>query len=124
MKNQYITYLGVIALTCILVFSYSCKKKTEDAPVETEAPKVLNKATISPKKWYSEGSAFIHDLKTNGNYGVSGTWHWKNDSDTMEIVTQSGFPPTYWKVYWNTDSLMNCEKIGTFSPFIYKLKPW
>jgi hypothetical protein len=55
---------------------------------------------------------------------MGGTWQWKNNSDTLQIVTQSGYPETYWKVYWNTSNEMECEKVGTFTKLLYKDAAW
>lgn len=108
----------------ISLLTSSCSKESGS---DTPAPvvKSLNKTTLTPKKWYSQGSVFIHDLKAGGVYGNNGgTWKWKNNTDTLEIVTQSGYQETYWKVYWNTDTEMECEKVGTFTKLLYKDIAW
>lgn len=113
-------------LLCLLITgTQACKKETTDDGGGGTNQKTLDKSKMAPKKWYSEGSAFIHDLQSGGVYGsMGGTWQWKNNSDTLEIVIQSGYPQTYWKVYWNNDTMMECEKIGTFAKLPYKTHAW
>ena len=123
MSKQTTTSLLWVLVPVLSMNLAACKKSTNEPDPATSA-KSLNKSTIAPKKWYSQGSAFIHDLKAGGVYSATGTWKWKNNSDTLEIVTQAGYPETYWKVYWNTENEMNCEKIGTFTPLLYKDKVW
>lgn len=122
MRQFYSIILGTLFLTGLL-FSSSCKK-SEDNNTNTTPAKTLNKSTLTPKKWYSQGSSFIHDFKAGGVYASTGTWKWKNNSDTLEIVSQAGYSETYWKVYWNTDHEMECEKIGTFTKLLYKDVAW
>ncbi|MBL7836888.1 MAG: hypothetical protein JNM67_05190 [Bacteroidetes bacterium] len=96
----------------LVIFS-SCSKEEETSNNNnTPAAKVLNKATLTPKKWYSQGSSIIHDFKAGGAYATSGTWKWigTSNSDTMEIVTQSGFSPVKWKFFWNTDHEMRAMR--------------
>jgi hypothetical protein len=123
--NALITSTKSLALVALMIISStSCSKKSDDDSGSTPQ-KSLNKSTFAPKKWYSEGSSVIHDFKAGGVYGnVGGSWKWKNNSDTLEIVIQSGFPASYWKVYWNTETEMECEKEGTFTRLLYKDKPW
>jgi hypothetical protein len=106
-----------------MVFASACSK-AEDDNSNTTPQKTLNKTSIAPKKWYSQGSVFVHDLKAGGTYNASGTWKWKNNSDTLEIVSQAGYSETYWKVYWNSDTEMECEKVGTFTKLLYKTTAW
>lgn len=110
----------------IVIILLSCSKAKDDSSGTTVTPtKTLNKSTLTPKKWYSQGSVFIHDFQSGGVYGTKGgTWKWKNNSDTLEIVTQSGYTETYWKVYWNTSTEMECEKVGTFTKLLYKDVAW
>lgn len=98
----------------------SCKKTDSDS----EAAKTLNKATLTTKAWYNKGGTIIHDFRAKNIYSNSGTWYWKNNSDTLEIVTSSGGPKTYWKIYWNTDKEMNCERVGTGKAELYKDQLW
>ncbi len=106
-----------------MVITTACSKAEDDSNTTTPA-KTLNKTSIAPKKWYSQGSVFVHELKAGGVYNASGTWKWKNNSDTLEIVTQAGYSETYWKVYWNSDTEMECEKVGTFTKLLYKTTAW
>lgn len=125
MRNS-VQFIAAMVLTCGMLAAASCSKKSDESPATNQTQtKTVNKSQIAPKIWYTEGSSFIHDLKANGVYGTKGgTWKWKNDSDTLEIVTQSGYQETYWKVYWNTDKEMECEKVGTFTKLMYKDAPW
>ncbi len=106
----------------ILIAFTSCKKKTtttDPAPAKT-----LNKATLTPKKWYNSGSTIIHDFKSGGVYGATGEWKWVGTSDTMEIKqnTASGF--VKWKIWWNTNNEMTCEWIGNGGQRLFKDKAW
>lgn len=123
MQHTSTKFIFISLLFCSIIILNSCSSsKKEDDP--KPAVKSLNKTTFSPKKWYSQGGVFIHDFKTGGAYNVSGTWKWKNNSDTLEIVSQAGYSPTFWKVYWNTDKEMECEKITTFTKLLYKDVAW
>jgi hypothetical protein len=126
MNNNFTIKLISILFLSVIIFITSCSKKTDDSNGSNSTPtKTLNKSTLTPKKWYSQGSAFVHDLKAGGIYGtMGGTWQWKNNSDTLQIVTQSGYPDTFWKVYWNTSNEMECEKVGTFTKLLYKDIAW
>ena len=126
MNNNLTRNFSSILFLSILMLISACSKKTDDLSGANVTPsKVLNKSTFAPKKWYSQGSSFIHDLKAGGAYGtMGGTWQWKNNSDTLQIVTQSGYPETFWKVYWNTSNEMECEKVGTFTKLLYKDAAW
>jgi hypothetical protein len=108
-------------LTCILS---ACSKEETTPSTNTPAVKALNKATLTPKKWYSEGSSVIHDFKAGGAYNVSGSWSWVNNSDTMQIVSQSGFPAVYWKIFWNTDTEMSAERVDQKVTMLFKDKAW
>lgn len=126
MKQLTYRHALLSGLFVLALFAFSCSKDSDDGGSTNTTPaKVLNKTTLTPKKWYSQGSVFVHDLKAGGVYGSNGgTWKWKNNSDTLEIVTQSGYQETYWKVYWNTDTEMECEKVGTFTKLMYKTIAW
>ncbi|MES2616315.1 MAG: hypothetical protein V4613_00465 [Bacteroidota bacterium] len=120
--NQSILKNLVLALVPVLILSFSaCKAKTDD-PV-TPA-KTLNKTTLTPKTWYNKGGSIVHTFKAGGVYGGDGTWKWVNNSDTMEIVMIKDDEPTYWKVYWNTDHEMSCEKAETGGAILYKDAAW
>ena len=126
MNNNLTRNFSSILFLSLLILISACSKKTDDSSGTNVTPaKVLNKSTLAPKKWYSQGSSFVHDLKAGGAYGtMGGTWQWKNNSDTLQIVTQSGYPETFWKVYWNTSNEMECEKVGTFTKLLYKDAAW
>lgn len=125
MKKHYLLYAMSLSLLVLLALTPSCKKETEETKNNQTPVKALNKTTFAPKKWHTEGSSIIHDFKAGGAYNTNGTWKWKSaDSDTLEIVTTNGNPETYWKVYWNTETEMECEKIGTFTKLLYKDKAW
>ena len=111
----------LLMITCI--FS-ACSKEETTTPPPAVVTKTLNKGTLTPKKWYSEGSSVIHDFKANGAYNVSGSWSWVNNSDTMQIVTQSGFPAVYWKMFWNTDKEMSAERVDQKVTLLFKDKAW
>ncbi len=100
----------------------SCKKK------ESEPAKTLNKSTLTNNKaWYNQGSTIIHQFSSNGVYSSTGTWKWVNNSDTMEIVTVQGGFKTYWKIFWNTDHEMECQRVNIGSPTskeLYKDQGW
>lgn len=118
-------YSRVAILGIALIFFGSCSKKEETAEAAPTVQKVLNKSTISPKKWHSQGSSVILDLKAGGVFGeLNGTWKWKNNSDTMEVVTQAGYQPVYWKIYWNTDTEMQGERTDNKVKMDFKDKPW
>lgn len=123
MQHTITKFIFISLLICSIISVTSCGTSAkEDDP--KPAVKALNKTTFAPKKWYSQGGAFIHDFKAGGAYNATGTWKWKNNSDTLEIVSQAGYSPTFWKVYWNTDTEMECEKITTFTKLLYKDEPW
>jgi hypothetical protein len=42
----------------------------------------------------------------------------------MEIATVAGGAKTYWKIYWNTSTEMNCQRVGTGSAELYKSQLW
>ncbi|MCC6818022.1 MAG: hypothetical protein IT245_03915 [Bacteroidia bacterium] len=115
MKNEYLSITKVVVFIAVLGFLFSaCSKEEDNTPTNnTPAQKTLNKSTLTPKKWYSQGSSVTHDFKTGGAYGASGSWSWYGtaDTDTMKIVTQSGFQPVYWKFFWNTDHAMSAQRV-------------
>lgn len=113
-------YSFMFALTALIMFG-SCKK--EDSSSQTSA-KTLNKSTFAPKTWYNKGGTIIHVFSNNGVYTNTGTWAWKNGSDTLEIATVKGGAKTYWKVYWNTEHEMNCKKVGNAAAEDYKDQLW
>lgn len=116
--------LIICFLSFMTIANVSCKK--EETVTETPQPvvKTLNKSTLTPKKWYSEGSAVIHDFKAGGGYAATGSWSWKNNSDTMEIVTQAGYSPVYWKFHWNTETEMSGERVDQKVTILFKDKAW
>lgn len=113
--------LTKIILIIIIGFT-SCKDSTTTP--DPEPTKTLNKTTLLDKIWYNQGGSIKHEFKTNGTYRFDGTWNWVNNSDTMEIVITSGDPKTYWKIYWNTETEMSCEKVGSGGALLYKDQPW
>jgi hypothetical protein len=115
-KNK-VTFM--IALACLSVLG-SCKKDSS----ESSTAKTLNKSTFAPKTWYNQGSSIVHIFSPNGVYSNTGTWAWKNNSDTLEIAVNKGGPKTYWKVYWNTDTEMSCQRAGTPNQELYKTHSW
>lgn len=126
MKNKStFQILSILVVLLSIVFA-SCSKSDDDTSSSSSTPvKALNKSTLIPKKWYSQGSVFVHDLQSGGMYGnKGGSWKWKNNSDTLEIISQAGYAETYWKVYWNTSTEMECEKVGTFTKLLYKDVAW
>jgi hypothetical protein len=126
MNKQSTTSILQILIPVMLLIFVACKKETTTTP-ETQTPvKALNKTTMTPKKWYTQGSSTIHDFKTGGVYGTqNGTWMWKNlKSDTMIIVTKSGFPETQWKFYWNTDHEMEGENLSNKIPQKFRDSAW
>lgn len=111
----------------VLVFGFSlssCKKDETSSTSTTPAAKTLNKSTLTPKKWYSEGSSIIHDFKAGGAYASSGSWAWVGTSDTMQIVTQSGFPPVFWKFFWNTETECSAMRVDQKVTMTFKDKAW
>jgi len=108
----------IIALAAITFTS--CKKKDDDS----NSSKSLNKSTFAPNTWYNKGGSIIHIIQAGGKYSNTGTWAWKNGSDTLEIATTQGGAKTYWKVYWNTSTEMECQRVGTPSPELYKTQLW
>jgi hypothetical protein len=117
-------YSLVTTMMLVVLFVGSCKKEESAAAAPVEQ-KVLNKSTISPKKWHSQGSSVILDLKAGGVFGdLNGTWKWKNSSDTLEVVTQAGFPVVLWKIHWNTSTEMQGERVDNKIKIDFKDKPW
>lgn len=108
----------------MLVWIFSACSKEETTSTPAVVTKTLNKGTLTPKKWYSEGSSVIHDFKAGGAYNTSGNWSWVNNSDTMQIVTQSGYPAVYWKIFWNTDTEMSAERVDQKVTMLFKDKAW
>ncbi len=113
MNKQDLRTLGAVVMVSFLVIFSSCSKEEDSPANNTPAAKVLNKATLTPKKWYSQGSSVIHDFKAGGVYASTGTWKWvgTSNSDTMEIVTQSGYSPLQWKFFWNTEHEMRAMRV-------------
>jgi hypothetical protein len=114
-KQSTTTFLQI--LVPVLLFAFIACKKEDPATNNNQNQnpvKELNKTTFTPKKWQTQGGSTTHDFKTGGVYGAkNGTWMWRNlKSDTMLIVTQSGFPETQWKFYWNTDHEMEGENLS------------
>ena len=125
MRKLFILSISVLFLSAL--YLNSCKKDSTSSSSGTSGntTKTLNKSTLTPKKWYSEGSSVIHDFKAGNVYGtMGGSWQWKNNTDTMSIISQAGYLPTEWKFYWNTDTSMQCEKMGTFTKLEYRLHAW
>ena len=110
----------LLVLATLSVSFSACKKSSSGS----DAPKSLNKSTLTPKAWFNQGGTIIHDFRNNGIYSNTGTWKWKNNSDTMEIVPTSGGFKTYWKFYWNTDHEMTCQKVGSAGSELYKDQLW
>jgi hypothetical protein len=110
---------ALLPLFCLGIMACS-KKKSDDSPAQS-----LNKGKLTNnKEWYNQGSSIVHIFKSNGVYTNTGTWKWVNNSDTMEIVTVSGGYKTYWKMYWNNDHEMSCQRVGTPSAELYKDQGW
>lgn len=111
--------ISMLALALVSTFT-ACKKDDDSSSAKT-----LNKTTLTNNTtWYNQGGSIIHIFKSNGVYSNSGTWAWKNGSDTMEIATVAGGAKTYWKIYWNTSTEMNCQRVGTGSAELYKSQLW
>jgi hypothetical protein len=111
------------ALVAGLTISFGACKKETTTPAET--PKTLNKTTLTNNKtWYNQGSTIVHPFKSNGTYATTGTWKWVNNSDTLSIIMYSGDTETFWKVYYNTDTEMSCEKAGAGAAVLYKTSAW
>jgi hypothetical protein len=121
MNKKTIRTAGLALVAAIFTALSACKDKTDAEPGQA---RTLNKSTLTTKTWYNQGSTIIHEFKANGVYGFDGSWKWLNNSDTLEIVMISGYPRTYWKVYWNTDHEMSCEKAGAGAPVLYKDQAW
>lgn len=98
----------------------SCGKK-EDPPVTA---KTLDKAKLIGKKWYNKGGSDIQDFKSNGTFGIDGTWKWVNNSDTMEIIPAAGLSKEIWKYYWSSDHEMACNLVGDPGEILYKDYSW
>lgn len=114
-----VKYLWVLVLLLSLT-TVACKKKSDG-----DAPKTLNKTSLTNnKEWYNQGGTIIHIFKSNGIYSNTGTWSWKNNSDTLVLKITSSSYPTYWKVYWNTESEMSCQRVGTDQQELYKTQMW
>lgn len=112
-----------VLVPAVFAMLSACDKEQEPEPAP--AAKTLNKATLTPKKWYTQGSSTIHDFKANGVYGdMGGTWQWVGNSDTMDIVTKSGFPSVKWKIFYNTDTEMSAENTDNKVTQLFKDKPW
>jgi hypothetical protein len=120
-----LTFKSITWAIALFVFLLvSCKEKSSTTPDPAPA-KTLNRSTIAPKIWYTQGSSIVHDLKAGGVYGsMNGTWKWRNNSDTMEIVTKAGFPSVDYKVYWNTETEMSAQNTTTKVTFTYKDHAW
>lgn len=123
MKPTFTIKITGLVLLLILVIS-SCKKEETTSTNTTNTTKTLNKSTLTPKKWYSEGSSVIHDFKAGGAYASSGSWSWVGTSDTMQIVTQSGFPAVYWKFFWNTETECSAMRVDQKVTMTFKDKAW
>lgn len=119
MNMQFSKSLFGIILPLLVLGTVSCKKKSDEA----EPARTLNKATLTTKAWYNKGGTIIHDFRGNGIYSNTGTWKWKGNSDTLEIVPSNGGFKTYWKMNWNTDNEMNCQKVGSPAE-LYKDQLW
>lgn len=112
-------YLWVL-VPLLSLATTACKKKSDGDPAKT-----LNKASLTNnKEWYNQGGTIIHVFKSNGIYSNTGSWSWKNNSDTLELKATPSSYPTYWKIYWNTDSEMSCERVGTDQQELYKTQLW
>lgn len=109
----------LMAMPVIIMAFAACKKDSD-----SDAAKTLNKTTLTTKAWYNKGGTIIHDFRPKGIYSNTGTWKWVGNSDTLEIVPSSGGFKTYWKMYWNTDTEMSCQKTGTPSAELYKSQLW
>lgn len=109
----------LMAMPVALMAFASCKKDSDSGASNT-----LNKSTLTTKAWYNKGGSIIHDFKPKGIYSNTGTWKWVGSSDTLEIKATSNSSATYWKMLWNTDSEMSCQRVGTPSPELYKSQLW
>lgn len=121
-KVKSFTAISKIALALLIVGFSSCKDKKSDS--QSEPAKTLNKTTLLDKIWQNQGGSIKHEFKSNGTYRFDGTWKWINNSDTMEIEASAGDPKLKWKIYWNTDHEMSCEKVGTGGALLYKDQAW
>ncbi len=115
-----------LLLSALLFGFVACKSPATEEAKPQPVVKSVNKTTIAPKKWQTEGGSTIHDLKAGGTYGdLGGTWGWKNTkSDTMLIVTKTGFPEVQWKIHWNTDTDMEAENLTNHVLQKFKNKAW
>lgn len=126
MRNNYFLKRSVVVLVFFIVVFSACSKEEDNTTNNTPTQKTLNKSTLTPKKWYSQGSSVIHDFKAGGAYASSGSWKWfgSANTDTMEVVYQSGYQAVYWKFNWNTDHEMQAMRIDQGVTMNFRDSAW
>lgn len=128
MKNLKNSTVAMLSAAIFLSVLSSCKKDDNSNNGQNNNTKTLNKNLLVGKKWYSQNSALTHDIKTNGVYGVGGTWEWKNNTDTMTIdLDGSGSvnSPVDWKFFWSAEKEMACKRASSGSgEILFKDQPW
>lgn len=106
----------------------SCKKDDNSSDDQKNTTKTLNKDLLVGKKWYSQNSTYIHDIKSGGIYFTNGTWSWKNNTDTMIVDidgTGSANNPEEWKFFWSSDHEMACKRAKSGSgEILFKDQTW
>lgn len=122
------TILFTMLIAASLSLFTACKKDDDNSNNNQNTTKTLDKAKLVGKKWYSQNSTYIHDIKSGGVYFTNGTWSWKNNTDTM-IVDIDGAGnannPEEWKFFWSEDNQMACKRAKSGSgEILFKDQAW
>ena len=121
------TIMKILSKICILLFVTTlaaCGDKSTPEPNDNDQdpPKTLTKDYLYDKNWYNKGGGILHLFHSDGKWGLSkeGTWHWKNNSDTMTVSSPSG--TREWIFLYNTEDEFTAKWDGT--EYVFRDRKW
>ena len=106
-----------ISLSFLLMFLFSATscRTAEDYPPLPEM--TLTKSQLYDKEWYRRSvHTPDHTFHSDGKYNLNGSWEWINDTDSMQVVSDSGASPYIIYFYWSTSSEMVLDYPGSYDP--------
>lgn len=69
---------------------------------------ILKKELLYDKLWLNEDQTKGFSVESGGKYGITGSWEWVNDSDTMQVMDNAG---TRYYIFneGNTETIMEAR---------------